>query len=112
MKKLAVAFDSEFYADLKELSRRSRTSMADLVRYAVDKTYEDELDTIAGERSYENRLRNPSSTKPLDEVMKEFGVGVPDSGREPRSQRTAQGSRKRKRPNTASNRNAAIRSIS
>lgn len=74
MKKFVVALDDEFHADLKELARRRQSTMASLVRYAVDKTFEDELDTIAGERGFEQMLADPSSTITLDEYMKSRGI--------------------------------------
>ena len=51
--------DDDFHEDLKELAHRKKTTMAALVRYAVDITFEDELDVIAGERSLEEYLRRP-----------------------------------------------------
>ena len=81
MKKFVVALDDEFHADLKELARRRQTTMANLVRYAVDKIFEDELDTISGERGYEEMLADPSSTMPLDEYLKSRGIELSRSPR-------------------------------
>ncbi len=77
MKKLMIYLDEEVHEDLRELAFRRRTTMAALVRYAVDKTFEDELDVIAGERSLEGALRDPSSTMSLDEYIKRRGLDVP-----------------------------------
>ena len=77
MKKLLVYLDDDFHGDLKELAHRKKTTMAALVRYAVDKTFEDELDAIAGEASLEEYLRDPSSGISLDEYLKERGIVLP-----------------------------------
>ena len=77
MKKLLVYLDEDFHADLKELARRKNTSMGALVRYAVDLTFEDELDVIAGEASLEEYLRDPSSGISLDDYLKERGIVLP-----------------------------------
>jgi predicted DNA-binding protein len=69
MKKLNVQLDDELYDDMKTLSVRKRTTMAALVRYAVDKTFEDDLDVIAGERALEEAERDPSSTTTLEEYL-------------------------------------------
>ena len=74
MKKLLVYLDEDFHADLKELAHRKRTSMGALVRYALDKTFEDELDAIAGEAALEEYLRDPSSGISLDDYLKERGI--------------------------------------
>ena len=67
MKKLTVHLDHEFHEDLKALAYRKRTTMAALVRYALDTTFEDDLDVIAGERALEEAVRDPSSTITLEE---------------------------------------------
>lgn len=71
MKRLAIGFDEERLEDIRELARRKRASMSGLVRYALDKAFEDELDVIAGERSLEEALRDPSSTMSLDEYVQQ-----------------------------------------
>jgi hypothetical protein len=77
MAKLLVYLDEDFHGDLKELAHRKKTSMAALVRYALDKTFEDELDVIAGETALEEYLRDPSSGISLDDDLKERGIVLP-----------------------------------
>ena len=77
MKKLMVYLDEEVHEDLKVLALRHKTSMAELVRYAIDKTFEDQLDVIAAQRSWEEYLRDPSSAISLDEYLKERGIVLP-----------------------------------
>lgn len=92
MKKLMVYLREDDYEALREFALRKRTSITALVRYAVDKTFEEELDTIAGEQALEEALRDPSSTMTLEEYMRERGIAVPDrteSKRQARPQRAA-----------------------
>ena len=79
MAKLLVYLDEDFHADLKELALRKKTTMAALVRYALDLTFEDDLDVIAGERALDEALRDPSSTITLDEYIKRRGLEIPDN---------------------------------
>ena len=79
MKKLLVHLDEDFHEDLKELAHRKKTSMAALVRYALDYTFEDDLDVIAGERALDEALTDPSSTISLDEYIKRRGLELPSA---------------------------------
>jgi hypothetical protein len=79
MKKLMVYLDDDFHDDLKELAHRKKTTMAALVRYAVDLTFEDELDVISGEKALDEALSDPSSTITLDEYIKRRGLELPDN---------------------------------
>jgi hypothetical protein len=74
MKKLLVYMNEDFHADLKELAYRKKTTMAALVRYALDATFEDELDVIAAEHALEEALADPSSTITLDEYLEKRGI--------------------------------------
>ena len=77
MKKLMVYMDEDFHEDVKELAHRKKTTMAALVRYALDYTFEDDLDVIAGERALDEALADPSSTITLDEYIKRRGLELP-----------------------------------
>jgi len=74
MKKLMIYLNEDVHEDLRQLAFRKRTSMAALVRYALDKTFEDELDIIAGERALEEAARNPESTMTLAEYIEKQGL--------------------------------------
>ena len=76
VKKLMVYLDDEVHDDLKALAFRKRTTMAALVRYALDRTFEDELDVIAGERALEEAIRDPSSTMSWEEYKAKRWGGV------------------------------------
>ena len=86
MAKLLVYMDDDAHEDLKELAHRHKTTMAALVRYAIDKTFEDQLDVIAGEKGLEEYLRDPSSAVSLDDLLKEMGVAV-QNGNKPASRK-------------------------
>ncbi len=77
MKKLMIYLDDDFHDDLKTLAFRRKTTMAALVRYALDKTFEDDLDIIAAERALEEAARDPSSTMTLEEYLEKRGLAVP-----------------------------------
>ena len=79
MAKLLVYLDDNWHEDLKELAHRKKTTMAALVRYAIDKTFEDELDSIAAEKGWEEYLANPSAAISLDDYLKERGIVLPDT---------------------------------
>jgi hypothetical protein len=88
MAKLLVYLDDERHADLKELAHRHKTTMADLIRFAMEEAFEDDLDAIRGERRLEEHLRDPAGSMTLDEFLKERGLALPDrhvKGGPPRS---------------------------
>ena len=62
MKKLLVYLEAETHEDLKVLALRKKTTMAALVRNALESTYEDELDAIAGERALDEAIEEPAGT--------------------------------------------------
>ncbi|MCH7811886.1 MAG: hypothetical protein IH958_04575 [Chloroflexi bacterium] len=80
MKKLMIYVDEDMHEDLRELAFRQRTTMAALVRYALDKTFEDELDIIAAERALEEAARDPASTITLEEYLEKRGLAIPGRG--------------------------------
>ena len=51
--------------------------MADLVRYAIEKVFEDQLDSIAGQRGLEEYLKDPSKAVTIEELMEELGIELP-----------------------------------
>jgi len=75
--KLLVYLDEDFHEDLKELAHQKKTSMAALVRYALDKTFEDDLDEISSRRALEEMLAHPEGTMTLDEYLERRGIVLP-----------------------------------
>jgi hypothetical protein len=104
MAKLLVYLDDDFHADVKELAHRKKTTMAALVRYALDYTFEDELDVISGEHSWEEYLRDPSSAITLDDYLKERGIVLPDRNNPARKEESATGSRPRRKADSRGHR--------
>jgi hypothetical protein len=96
MKKLMVYLDNDMRDDLRLLAFRKRTTMAALVRYALDKTFEEEMDVIAGERALEEYAASPAAAVTLDEYLEKRGIAL-QSGVEParrtRSRQVAEGRR-------------------
>ena len=74
MKRLQIRYDDDDYEDLRILASRKNASISALARYAIDKTFEDDLDIIAGERGLAEHLADPSSSIPLDEYLLEIGL--------------------------------------
>ncbi len=76
MKRLLVNLDEEMYEDLRRLAFEKSVPMARLVRFAIDKTFEDDLDRVAGERGLEEYLKDPSTAISLDDLLKENGIAI------------------------------------
>ena len=72
MARLLVLMDDERHKDLKELALRNKSSMADLVRYAVEEGFEDDLDGIRVERQLEEAALDPSGTMSWEEFKSEI----------------------------------------
>jgi hypothetical protein len=105
-KKLLVYLDEDFHEDLKELAHRKKASMASLVRYALDLTFEDDLDAIAGQRSLEEYVRDPSSAVSLDDYLKERGLALPSGDHQAGDAKSSTRSRRSVKPHLASNRSS------
>ena len=71
MKKLMVYLDEDKHEDLKTLAFQEKTTMAALVRYALDKTFEDELDDISSRRALEEAAAHPEETITWEEYKAE-----------------------------------------
>jgi hypothetical protein len=92
MKKLLVYLDEDRHADLKELAHRHKTTMAGLIRYALEEVFEEQLDRMRGERRLEEHLGDPSESMSLDDYLKEQGIVLQDrtgKGRGARSKAAA-----------------------
>jgi hypothetical protein len=76
-KRLIISLDEDRYEDLRRLAFEKKASMADLLRHALEKTFEDEMDAIAGERSMQEYLADPSGAVTLDELLEEFNIELP-----------------------------------
>jgi hypothetical protein len=69
-----VYLDEELLEDFRQLAKRNKTTMSNLARYAIEEVFEDQLDVVAGERGLEEIRRDPSSTVPLEVLLKERGI--------------------------------------
>ena len=77
MKRLLVNLDDDMYEDLRALAFERKVPMAKLVRYAIDRTFEDELDAIGGRRRLEAYLQDPSGSMTIEEYMESRGLELP-----------------------------------
>ena len=81
MAKLLVYLDDDRHIDLKELAHRHKTTMADLIRFAIEEAFEDDLDAIRGERRLEEHLKDQAGSVSLDDFVKEMGLALPSRPR-------------------------------
>jgi hypothetical protein len=77
MRRLLITLDDELYEALRRLAFEKKTQMAKLVRHAIDRTFEDDLDGIIGEMRLKEDLKDPSGSVTIEELMKEYGIAVP-----------------------------------
>ena len=77
MKRLLVSLDEERYEDLRRLAFEKKASMADLVRYAIEKVFEDQLDAVAAQRGMERYLKDPSDYASIEDLMEQMGIELP-----------------------------------
>jgi hypothetical protein len=68
MKRVLVSIPDELHELVRELAVRKKTSMSRLILAAVEDTYEDEIDAIAGEIGLREYLADPSSSIGWEEL--------------------------------------------
>jgi hypothetical protein len=66
--RILVSLPADLHELLRELAVRKRTSMSKLILAAIEDTYEDEIDAIAGERGLAEHLADPSSSISWEEL--------------------------------------------
>ena len=96
MKKLMVYLDEDMHEDLRLLAFQKKTTMAALIRYALDKTFEDELDLIAAERALDEAARHPEDTMTLEQYMEQRGLALPSRTYAPRTARPRKAAERRR----------------
>lgn len=69
MRRILVSMPEELHELMRELALRKRTSVSKLILAAVEDTYEDEIDVIAGEKGLEEYLADPAAAITLDELI-------------------------------------------
>ncbi len=73
-KRLLVSMDDERYEDLRRFAFEKKVPMAELVRHAIEETFEDQLDGMAIRRGLEEHADDPSGTMTIQEYMKSRGI--------------------------------------
>jgi hypothetical protein len=89
MKRLLVSMDEERYEDLRRFAFEKKVPMAELIRHAIEETFEDQLDDVAITRGLEEHAKDPSGTVSIEELMKKMGIELPRRGRSKRTARSA-----------------------
>ena len=85
MKKTMIYLPEELHEGLRKLAFEHRTSMAELVRRAVQAAYGEVLEDIRdGEAELASYLEDPSSAISLDDFLAELKRRVPPRTRVPR----------------------------
>lgn len=74
MKRLLVSMDDDRYEDLRRFAFEKKVPMAELVRHAIEETFEDQLDAVAIERGLEEHAQDPSGTMTIQEYMESRGI--------------------------------------
>ena len=77
MKRIVATLDDGTYEDLRRLAFERTAPMAGLVRLALDRTFEDDLDRIAGERGLDDHLKDPSATLTIEKYAEARGLALP-----------------------------------
>ena len=88
MKKTMVYLPEELHEGLRQLAFEHRTSMAELVRRAVQAAYGETIEDIRdGEAELASYLEDPSSSISLADFIAQRKLRVPSRTRSPRSKR-------------------------
>ena len=69
MKRVLVSIPEDLHELLRELAHRKRTSMSKLILAAVEDTYEDQIDVIAGEIGLAEYLANPEDSISIQDYI-------------------------------------------
>jgi hypothetical protein len=77
MKRLLVSMDDERYEDLRRFAFEKKVPMAELVRHAIEETFEDQLDGVSIIRGLEEHAKDPSGTMTIEEYMESRGLELP-----------------------------------
>ena len=77
MKRLLVSVDDERYEDLRRFAFEKKVPMAALVRHAIEETFEDQLDSIAGQRGLEEYAADPSGSVTIQEYIESRAIELP-----------------------------------
>lgn len=91
MKRLLVSMEDERYEDLRRFAFEKKVPMAELVRHAIEETFEDHLDGVAIQRGLEEHAKDPSGTMTIQEYMNSRGISSGTSAKRPAGSRRAAG---------------------
>jgi hypothetical protein len=66
---MLVSMPDDLHELMRELAFRKKTSISKLVLAAVEDTYEDEIDVIAGEKGLAEYLANPDDSISIQDYI-------------------------------------------
>jgi predicted transcriptional regulator len=69
MKRLLVTLPDDLHEQLRELAHQKHTTMSKLMRVAVETTFEDELDAVAGSIGLADFIADPGRGISIDELV-------------------------------------------
>jgi len=69
MKRVLVSIPEDLHGLIRELAHRKKTSMSRLILAAVEDTYEDAIDMIAGEIGLAEYLANPEDSISIQDYI-------------------------------------------
>ncbi len=88
MKKTMIYLPEELHEGLRQLAFEHRTSMADLIRRAVQAAYGETIEDVRDmEAEIASYVEDPSSSISLDEFLAERNLSVPGRAKATRSAR-------------------------
>ena len=76
MKRILISIPDDLHTSLKELAARKRTSVSKLVFSAIEDTYEDDIDTLVGERRLAEHLADPSASVSWNDLKQELRARI------------------------------------
>jgi predicted transcriptional regulator len=82
-KQIAVYVDDDMHELIGLLAKKHSTSMSRLVLAAIEDTYEDQLDAIAGELGLAEYLADPASAITWEELKHRFRANAETKERDP-----------------------------
>lgn len=77
MRKLLLHLPDELHEDLKDLAHQKKKSMGELIRQAIEQTYEDELDALLMDRELAAHAGDPLSSISLEQYLTSQHIALP-----------------------------------
>ncbi|MEO8456171.1 MAG: DUF6290 family protein [Chloroflexota bacterium] len=76
MTRILVSIPDDLHDILKEVAVRKRASLSKLILAAIEDSYEDDIDAVAGERALAEDLADPSGSISFEELSKRLRAKI------------------------------------